>query len=192
MMESFWSMMTAIGSPTTFFIIAVLAFVAFLLGKNMDKKIARFLLLFSLSVFAAGTATEILKNIFQIERPCLPCITGIVQASCNPHCPLDYGFPSGHASVSFAAVMTIFMACKRKRCLILFTIPLLISASRIFLKVHTVEDAVGGSLIGIFIPLVLYKFPHSSGLTPKSTGRTSSEKSKEFRSFAEKLDNKIS
>ncbi|MBI2675359.1 MAG: phosphatase PAP2 family protein [Candidatus Aenigmarchaeota archaeon] len=163
-MEGFWGLVTEAGSPETFFVLSALSLMLVLLfGEKMEKGKRYFLILFPLAIFSAAIATEMLKNVFAVERPCIPCSSGI--SDCNIYCPEGYSFPSGHASVGFAAAASILCVYRKNENLVLLSIPLLISVSRVALGVHTFSDILGGALIGIAIPAILHSFLSSSGIS---------------------------
>lgn len=163
-MENFWGLVTGAGSPETFFVLSALSLMAVLLfGKKMGRGGRYLLILFPLAVFSSAIATEMLKNVFAVERPCVPCSAGI--SGCNAYCPEGYSFPSGHASVSFAAAVSILCVYRKNENLALLSIPLLISVSRVALGVHTFADIIGGALVGIAIPVILHSFLSSSDVS---------------------------
>lgn len=67
----------------------------------------------------------------------------------------DYSFPSGHASVSFAAATAIFLWNKKAGIVALIS-ALLISFSRLYLYVHFPSDVLAGMIIGILCGLLAY------------------------------------
>jgi undecaprenyl-diphosphatase len=75
-------------------------------GKKYDR---RFLFYFILSFLLASILSNyILKNVFMRTRPY------ILFELYSPVCPPDFSFPSGHATVSFAAA-TMLARYDRKR-----------------------------------------------------------------------------
>lgn len=62
--------------------------------------------------------------------------------------PSTYSFPSGHAAASFAAAWTLTHAWPAGRVLI-WTLALLVSFSRIYVGVHYPLDVVGGAVLGL-------------------------------------------
>ncbi|HLC94717.1 MAG TPA: phosphatase PAP2 family protein [Patescibacteria group bacterium] len=75
--------------------------------------------------------------------------------------PRDYAFPSGHATIAFAAA-TVLSFFDRKRTWFFYTVAVLVATSRVYLGYHYVLDTVAGFLLGtiisqlILIPYVRY------------------------------------
>lgn len=113
-----------------------------------------------LKIFLASLATtEIiilgLKNILQIPRP----IEALISVS-------GYGMPSGHAGISFfiATFFTYYVFKSNEGYLpkffsiaILVITALTITASRVVLHVHTIEQVIAGALIGLVVPIIFFK-----------------------------------
>lgn len=80
--------------------------------------------------------------------------------------PLDYSYPSGHATASFVFYvgLYLFLIHKAKKgieltyLLPLFVIPLIIGLSRLFLALHYPTDIIGGFLLGAFVLISYYLF----------------------------------
>lgn len=87
-----------------------------------------------------------LKNIFLRSRPFTynPNITLLIPK------PLDYSFPSGHTSASFACIMCLYLAKDKKLFFMSLIIGVLIAFSRMYLYVHFPTDIIGGIVVGIF------------------------------------------
>lgn len=117
---------------------------------HRKKKITYILLpLFNL-LLAGGIANYILKNVFMRIRPCVQYI--VLHFSC----PTDFSFPSGHATTSFAAAITLSILDPKRKALYYF-IALFISFSRIYLGVHYLLDIMGGAIFAGIISLLSTK-----------------------------------
>ena len=144
----FWRIMTIFGSLEVWIGITVVSFIIFLITKKWRKKFAWFVLTVLPSVFLSRFITEIFKNYFKITRPC----------STFPFCPSTYSFPSGHATVIFAAVTSLSLHYKDKRLgFLLYIFSGLVALSRLMLGVHRIEDVVIGSIIGIITGFLVQK-----------------------------------
>ncbi|MBN2440300.1 MAG: phosphatase PAP2 family protein [Spirochaetales bacterium] len=65
----------------------------------------------------------------------------------NP--PIEYSFPSGHTSSSFAAAIALTLMLRKKRIsIIVLVAALLISFSRIYFNVHYTSDIIAGMFFG--------------------------------------------
>ena len=92
----------------------------------------------------------VMKIYFHIPRPC----TGY------EFCPSSYSFPSAHAAIMFAVFNFLLLWYRKKKTLILgfLFLALLVSYSRIVLKVHRIEDVIAGALVGCVISTLYYLF----------------------------------
>ena len=94
-----------------------------------------------------------IKGFLKIERPIgKPGIRSIFTESAT-----GYSFPSGHATNS-AALLSGFARSKGGKRLwtAAVILPLLVSLSRLYLGCHWPMDVLGGYLIGLLMPLLLY------------------------------------
>lgn len=91
-------------------------------------------------IFGEGT----LKNLFQRARPYtrLPNLQLLI-----PPEP-SYSFPSGHAAVSFAGAMVVWMMDPKRWGRVALAAALLILFSRLYLSVHYPTDLLAGALLG--------------------------------------------
>lgn len=131
----------------SFFSLKAIFVVAWLLVVIISRK-KRFIILFSLSLLLTFLFGDlILKNIFMRHRP-IPILS----------CPIDFSFPSGHASVAFAAA-TILAYFDKNRRWFYYLFAVLISYSRIYLGCHYFFDVIGGALVGYLISQLLLFAP---------------------------------
>ncbi len=95
----------------------------------------------------------ILKEGFARLRPChvLPDLVNVIR------CSNSFSFPSNHAVNSFAAA-TLLSLCFRNMTLMVYAFALLISYSRIYLKVHYPFDVLGGAIYGSLIGYICYRY----------------------------------
>ncbi|OYT42335.1 MAG: hypothetical protein B6U78_01450 [Candidatus Aenigmarchaeota archaeon ex4484_224] len=113
-----------------------------------DREKTKWILQFLIpSIIISYFIAQILKNFFQISRPCI----GL------NYCPSTYSFPSGHSTIAFAWITSMLLAYRKKKIAYLFLpIPFLVGISRIMLNVHTIYDVVGGEILGISISSFYY------------------------------------
>ena len=107
---------------------------------------------FSVTVFASISILGILKSINHEPRP---FFVHIIQPS---ECPLDYGNPSNHSQYSILYLTIVEMLCKSKGWLLgsaVWTLIFLISLSRIYMGVHTLNQILSGLISGLCINMLL-------------------------------------
>ncbi len=160
-MNNPWYFITVFGAPEVWVLVSIgLLFIYFLLGNKLPekrkKKFKEFLKIYLPSVLITFTLIFFIKNIFPTERPCIPCFFE-GQENCDPYCPSDSSFPSGHAATGFLVFTSLFLILRKRKFLWIFIIPVIISISRIALEVHTYIDITVGAIIGVLIPLIIYK-----------------------------------
>lgn len=116
--------------------------------KKLDSKNTLMIFeIFLVGVVAFTTAT-ILKNIFQIDRPCV----GL------EFCETSFSFPSRHTTVAFGIVGLIAFYLKSRSLLYsLFVLAAAIGILRIIGNLHTIQDVVAGALIGLTIAYAIHK-----------------------------------
>lgn len=112
-----------------------------LFEEKRDKRFIVYLIIsLGISYFIS---VVFLKNIFQRPRP----FTLLPFNTFSTSCPTDYSFPSGHATIAFAAA-TILSVFDKKRRWMYYLIAGLIGLSRIYLYCHYFLDVVAGGAIG--------------------------------------------
>ncbi len=132
----------------------------------------RFLIVFLVSITISVLLIHGLKSTMQVPRPCVPCTDGMTgsvtdgAAECNPYCPpaWDYSFPSGHAGMIFVLFTSFFLIHRNKHFIPFFIFPALVAYSRVFFGVHTYLDIIAGSIIGIAIPVIVWKIEKMEGV----------------------------
>jgi undecaprenyl-diphosphatase len=156
-MDNAWALISLIGKPEVWLLASlVLIIFYFILRERWERPKRRLMRLFIIlmvpSLLLTLGTTYVLKEGFDISRPCITCPA----EGCNLHCPADSSFPSGHAATVFAGFSSLVLALRKKWSLVLFIIPVLVSLSRFFLGVHTVLDIVGGTALGVVLAVVVF------------------------------------
>ncbi|RLJ05418.1 MAG: hypothetical protein DRP18_03130 [Candidatus Aenigmatarchaeota archaeon] len=161
-----WYWISLIGAPETWVAMSIaLVVVYFVLrfglkgGSAWERKkhvFGRFVLLLVVALTISWVFTLALKAVTNIERPCVSC--SAQTQNCNPFCPEDGSFPSGHAVTIFAVFTLLYKFIKRYRFLVFFSIPVLVSYSRIALGVHRMPDVFIGGIIGIIVVHGVWSF----------------------------------
>ncbi len=135
--DSFFSFLSLEGLTIIIWALILLFFISI-----NEKRHKEFILYFLLSFITTYFLVNIvIKNIVKRERPY------VAQNLTAAMCPIDYSFPSGHASGAFAGAV-VFAAYDKKRKWMYFTLAVLISVSRIYLFCHYFFDVIFGALIG--------------------------------------------
>ncbi len=153
-----WFLLSLIGAPELWSIL-IIFFVIFYIGmkvlkREKRKKMKKFLWVVIPTLLAVFLIVHGMKFFTGIPRPCTPCSYDAVD--CNPYCPHDSGFPSGHAAVIFSVFTSGLLVSRRKAGMPLVVVPLLVAASRIMLGVHNLPDVVFGSILGMLIALIVW------------------------------------
>ena len=122
----------------------IILVILFILGELKDKKV---LLVFLFSGICTLLFTDLgLKNIVRRLRPefVIPQTLVIFDHS------RSFSFPSGHATIAFAAAFILGREHKKLRWLY-YLLAILISFSRIYLGKHYPSDVIVGAIIGLLI-----------------------------------------
>jgi membrane-associated phospholipid phosphatase len=102
-------------------------------------------------VVVAYLANDVIKSLFDEQRPCQTLHTITVEA-----CPAlgDWSFPSNHSAIAAAAATTLVLCGGR---LGRFVVPaaLLMAASRVWVGAHYPHDVLVGLLVGVLAALPL-------------------------------------
>ena len=79
--------------------------------------------------------------------------------------PRFYSFPSGHTTASFAMVGVAVLRCRLITIIPIAVLAVLISFSRIYLRVHYLTDVIAGAILGFTCGVLSVLFFLSMGLT---------------------------
>jgi undecaprenyl-diphosphatase len=145
----FWQFLSMFGDIQFWIGAAATALIIYFLAPKQSKKYIAWFIFGALpAVVVSWAMAEGLKLLFKIPRPC----AGL------SFCETGYSFPSGHAAVIFAAMSVAIVYSKsRKMDFSFFALALIVSLSRVFLGVHTIEDIIVGGLIGFAVGRLVYK-----------------------------------
>ncbi|MGF0095133.1 phosphatase PAP2 family protein [Peptoniphilus sp. SGI.035] len=118
-------------------------FILFYLGFRIES------INIALALFFNGIVCNLLlKNILKRKRP-----SWISKVELLIKNPTDFSFPSGHASSSFAAALTIYFYF-RGMGIFFLVVATLISLSRIYHFVHYPSDVIIGAMLGMIIAIL--------------------------------------
>jgi len=127
----------------------VIAAVIFMKGK---KAVLIFLVAVAVVAVNDWVCASLIKPLVARPRPCQVLeLTHIVYA-----CGGSYSFPSNHASNSFA-LATLFALWNRNSALLVYTLAVLVSFSRVYLGMHYPTDVLAGALCGIVMGYLGYR-----------------------------------
>ena len=123
--------------------------------SDRDKK---FIVLFSVSFLTATVLTTyVIKPIVRRPRPFFRTDYNrfqLIKPTLTSACPVDFSFPSGHATTAIASAV-VLTSFKKKRKWLYYLTAVLISYSRIFLGCHYLFDVIGGAIFGYFIGKII-------------------------------------
>ena len=129
-------------------------FIAAMLLRKPSGKIFAFLIIGSL-ITEFIIVEVIIKNIVKRARPIVEDISQKMLIKL----PITYSFPSGHTASSFA-VTTVLALLSSHLFFAALPIAILISFSRVYLRVHYPSDVIAGVLVGFIsgsIAVLLYR-----------------------------------
>lgn len=152
--DAFWIFVTKIEHWIPWYLFI---FVLFFVGYKRRQAITGILLSLVVVGFSLGI-TEIVKNVVSRIRPSnMPEITELSRVLQSPN---SFSFFSGHAAVSVAVTTFVVLALRHqfKWIYVIYIWPLLFMTSRIYVGVHYPGDILIGSLVGIIIGLLFWKF----------------------------------
>lgn len=148
----FWSFVTIFGD-VAFWVggAAAAYFVRVFLPKDERKHVSWLVIGIIPAAMVAFLLAYVLKDFFMVPRPCYGALG----------CPVEFAFPSGHATVIFAGVTTLLLFHRRRKLILpLYTLAVLVALSRIALGVHYYEDVIGGAALGMLIAIVIHSKKH--------------------------------
>jgi membrane-associated phospholipid phosphatase len=158
-----WYVVTLLGAPELWAMFSVLVFVIMMAMRVINKgkrdrktkeSLKEFVIRLAPTLVLTFMLVLVFKGFFAVPRQCVPCITELT--GCNPYCPVDSSFPSGHAATVFAGFTVIWQFAGMKReWLVIYVIPALVAISRIMLGVHTWQDVLAGAMLGIAVALIV-------------------------------------
>ncbi len=146
-LDSLFQFFTMFGEEMV--VIAVLG----LIYWSIDKKVGERL---GITVFISLGLNSVLKFIFMRPRP---FVVDESIVNLRPETAGGYSMPSGHAQSASTVFFGAYQFLK-KRFLLIFAIiiTILVSISRMYIGVHYLSDVVVGSLLGIIITYLLYRW----------------------------------
>jgi len=102
---------------------------------------------FTVSLLAVYLAMELLKIAFSRPRPFDVFIADVIF---HPgfEKPETYSFPSGHATLAFAAAVLINALYPRRKFFLLYFLAVWICLTRIYLGFHYPSDVLAGAILG--------------------------------------------
>ena len=136
---------TCLGNAGILWILIAIAFLAIPIFKK-DRKIG--LSIAIALILSLIMCNGIMKNLWARVRPfnvdtTFENLYGVFNGI------NDWSFPSGHTASSFAAA-TVFIRTDMRLTYLIVVIAILISFSRLYLRVHYLSDVIGGIILGVF------------------------------------------
>lgn len=110
------------------------------------------------SLFLGNFSNQFLKMAFQVPRPWL-VDSRIIPPDFAKMSAQGYSFPSGHTQNAVSGFGTLALHFKNKKITLLCALSIfLVAFSRIYLRVHTPVDVLGGFIISLILVLAVDKF----------------------------------
>lgn len=122
-----------------------------LLARKSSRKVGVAMLLALIIGYALGSG--ILKPFFARVRPCNVSFAMDMLIKR----PQSYSFPSGHTTLTFAAVMSLYFARWHKLFALAAIVGALVCISRMYLYVHFPTDILAGVVVGTLSAYVAWK-----------------------------------
>lgn len=121
-------------------------------ARDLSARSMALTLLAPAGMVVAYLTSEVIKVIYEVERPCRTLGDVVTIAECPP--PGDWAFPSNHAVIAAAAAAGLFLAW---RTLGLFAalVALCAAASRVFVGAHYPHDAIVGVVLGAAVAVAI-------------------------------------
>jgi undecaprenyl-diphosphatase len=146
----------------------------FLSRKFEERRESAFFILFLVMLLVCSdvTSSYLFKNIFTRMRPCRVEELKPLIYNFGQKCGGKFGFISSHASNSFGLVTFSVLSLRRfmKLPWIYFSLPILVSLSRVYLGVHYPGDVVVGALNGVMYAYIFaYLFKQTQGARRESS-----------------------
>jgi undecaprenyl-diphosphatase len=125
-------------------VFAVLMLVAWWRARPAEAARMAAALAVPLVVVTAFLVNDVVKSVFDEQRPCQTLHTVTVET-----CPAlgDWSFPSNHTAIAVAAAVALLIADRRVGWIAL-PVALLMAASRVWIGVHYPHDVLAGIVIG--------------------------------------------
>lgn len=131
-------------------IVLLLAFMAacWWRARGSSARSMAFALLAPAGVVVAYSVSEVIKTVYEVERPCRTLGGVATIAECPP--PGDWSFPSNHSVIAGAAAIGILLTW-RALGLAALALAAGAAASRVFVGAHYPHDAMVGLTLGALI-----------------------------------------
>jgi len=165
MVDIIWPAITAFGDLRLWILIIIVAgYYVHFINKNSKSshKIKIAINAVCIALFFSIFFVAVLKAEINVPRECIPCLSdGSNITFCNAHCPNESRFPSGHATIAFAVLGSLWVTMTDRKKLLIYALPVfaiasLIAISRVALGVHEPIDILMGALIGILITCIAH------------------------------------
>ena len=144
-LDGLWRGITFLGEKGWFWI--VLSIVLCCMKKTRKAGVASLL-----SLLGSFLITNLLlKNLIARPRPYQEMETLILLIEK----PLDYSFPSGHTSASFASALTCYQMLPKPYGTVFVVLAALVAYSRLYLGAHYPTDIIGGFLVAFAVSTLI-------------------------------------
>jgi membrane-associated phospholipid phosphatase len=149
LMDDFFILFTNLGNG----IFAILLMVFLIIRKKIAWSLQ-----IALSFFLSGIIVQFLKHLTHSPRPKLFFVPGSIHFIHGITSTGYSSFPSGHTATIFALTTLLsFYFPGRNTGIFFIVIALLTGFSRIYLSQHFPVDVLAGSLVGVFVSVLVYQ-----------------------------------
>jgi diacylglycerol kinase (ATP) len=81
----------------------------------------------------------------------------LLKARFGQGAPLHGGMPSGHAALAFSVATSVTLAqVSLILCLLIIGMAVMVSQSRLLLKIHTLREVIAGAILGVGVTLAMF------------------------------------
>lgn len=152
--DSFWVFVTRIEN---WILLYIIFFFLFFLAYSKRKAIIGTASTITVFIISLGLTTLVKHSVARVRPNNVPELKTLIRVL---QTPVSYSFFSGHAAVSFAITTFVVLALrsKLKWVYVFYVWPIIFAISRIFVGVHYPGDILVGTIVGICVSFLTWKY----------------------------------